>query len=165
MGGVFVKKWKMCGCFFCKKVDLSSMQSALCAVSVFFYFTFYLLVGVIRTQRTPPLPTGLLAHLRTRPSALPGPLSWSIKIREHVWSPSNCWVFSDLSSLLKTCPLHLSVAASHGVKGCLILIPTAPFDNRFIVSQWYRSSFSERRIEIYARPKSRKHLRFRLYIG
>jgi len=33
-----VKKWKMG--FFCKKVDLSSMQGALCTVSVFFILHF-----------------------------------------------------------------------------------------------------------------------------
>ena len=38
----FVKKSKKWGVFFCKKVDLSSTQGALCTVSVFFYFTFYL---------------------------------------------------------------------------------------------------------------------------
>ena len=42
--GCFVKKWKMGGVF-CKKVDLSSTQGALCTVSVFFYFTFYLFGG------------------------------------------------------------------------------------------------------------------------
>jgi len=65
--GCFVKKWTTNGAFckkvenggvFCKKVDLSSTQGALCTVAVFFYFTFYLFGGV-RTQRTPPLPTGL----------------------------------------------------------------------------------------------------------
>ena len=40
--------------FFCKKVDLSSMQGALCTVSVFFILHFTYL-GV----RTHPLPTGL----------------------------------------------------------------------------------------------------------
>jgi len=71
-GGCFfcLKKWKM-GVFFvkkvengvfCKKVDLSSTQGALCIVSVFFYFTFYLFGGCVRTQRTPSLPTGLGGH-------------------------------------------------------------------------------------------------------
>ena len=41
------------GCFFCKKVDLSPTQGALCTVSVFLYFTFYLLRGVC-TQRNGP---------------------------------------------------------------------------------------------------------------
>ena len=45
MGVFFVKKWKMGGVFFVKKVDLSSTQGALCTVSVFFYFTFYLFGG------------------------------------------------------------------------------------------------------------------------
>jgi len=40
-----VKKWKGGGVFFCKKVDLSSTQGALCTVSVFLYFTFYLFGG------------------------------------------------------------------------------------------------------------------------
>jgi len=40
-----LKKWKMGGVFFGKKVDLSSTQGALCTVSVFFYFTFYLFGG------------------------------------------------------------------------------------------------------------------------
>jgi len=69
-GGVFfVKKWKMGGVVvkksgkwecLCKKVDLSSMQGALCTVSVFFILHFVLIWGVCaRTQRT-PLPTGLV---------------------------------------------------------------------------------------------------------
>jgi len=33
------------GVFFFKKVDLSSTQGALCTVSVFVYFTFYLFGG------------------------------------------------------------------------------------------------------------------------
>jgi len=53
----FVKKSGKWGCF-CKKVDLSSTQGALCTVAVFFYFTFYFLGGCVCTQRT-PLPTGL----------------------------------------------------------------------------------------------------------
>jgi len=55
MGGC--KKVENGGCFV-KKVDLSSTQGALRTVSVFFYFTFYLFGGCVRTQRT-PLPTGL----------------------------------------------------------------------------------------------------------
>ena len=43
MGGVLIKKWKMG--VFCKQVDLSSTQGALCTVSVFFYLTFYLFGG------------------------------------------------------------------------------------------------------------------------
>ena len=35
------RKWNG-GCFSCKKVDLSSTQGALCTVSIYFYFTFYL---------------------------------------------------------------------------------------------------------------------------
>ena len=42
------------GGVFSKKVDISSTQGAICTVSVFFYFTFYLFGGV-RTQRTPCL--------------------------------------------------------------------------------------------------------------
>ena len=50
--GVFLlKKWKM-GVFFVKKVDLSSTQGAICTVSVFFYFTFYLFGGC--APNTPP---------------------------------------------------------------------------------------------------------------
>ena len=55
-GGVFfVKsgKWRGGG----KKVDLSLTQGALCTVSVFFYFTFYLFGGrreCVRPQRTTP---------------------------------------------------------------------------------------------------------------
>ena len=44
MGGLFVKKVESVGVFG-KKVDLSSTQSALCTVSVFFCFAFYLLRG------------------------------------------------------------------------------------------------------------------------
>ena len=54
MGGVFRKKVE--NGFFCNKVDLSSTQGALCTVSVFFYFTFYLF-GV-RTHPTHPTAYG-----------------------------------------------------------------------------------------------------------
>jgi len=49
---------------FCKKVDLSSTQGALCTVSVFFilHFTYLGRGECVRTQRT-PLPTGLLTAL------------------------------------------------------------------------------------------------------
>jgi len=50
--GVFLlKKWKM-GVFFCKKVDLSSPQGAICTVSVFFILHFTYLGVCVRTQRT-----------------------------------------------------------------------------------------------------------------
>jgi len=52
------KKWKM-GVFFCKKVDLSSTQGALCTVSVFFILHFTYLGGCVPSQCT-PLPTGLV---------------------------------------------------------------------------------------------------------
>ena len=46
----------MGGGVFCKKVNLSSMQGALCTVSVFFILHFtYLGGGCVRTQRTPCL--------------------------------------------------------------------------------------------------------------
>ena len=65
MGVFFVKTSGKWGCF-CKKVDLSSTQGALCTVSVFFYFTFYLFGGGrVRTQRT-PLPTSLDTPSRRR---------------------------------------------------------------------------------------------------
>jgi len=53
MGVFFVNKSGKWGCF-CKKVDLSSTQDALCTVSVFFYFIL---------QRTPTAygPVSLLA--------------------------------------------------------------------------------------------------------
>jgi len=54
--GCFCKqKWKMG--VFCNKVDLSSTQDALCTVSVFFYFFYFIL------QRTPTAygPVSLLA--------------------------------------------------------------------------------------------------------
>jgi len=53
--GTSEMKWG--GVFFCKKVDLSSTQGALCTVGPIsiFYFTFYLFGGgCVRTQRTPP---------------------------------------------------------------------------------------------------------------
>jgi len=57
-GGVFfVKKSGKWGVF-CKKVDLSSTQGALCTVSVFFYFTFFFLFGGAYAPNA-PLPTGL----------------------------------------------------------------------------------------------------------
>ena len=55
--GCFVKKWKMGGVF-CKKVDLSSTQGALCTVSVFFILHFTYLGRC--THSTHPLPTDLL---------------------------------------------------------------------------------------------------------
>ena len=56
--GVFCKKVENVGVFFCKKVDLSSTQGALCTVPVYFYFTFYLFAGAY-APNAPPLPTGL----------------------------------------------------------------------------------------------------------
>jgi len=50
-GGVCKKKWKMGGVF-CKKVDLSSTQGALCTVSVFsLHFTY---LGVRMHPAHPP---------------------------------------------------------------------------------------------------------------
>ena len=61
IGGVFFckKRWKM-GMFFCKKVDLSSTQGALCTVglSVFFYFTFYLFWGCVLCTHPTHSPCG-----------------------------------------------------------------------------------------------------------
>jgi len=61
----FVKKWKMGGVdkkwkmvFFCKKVDLSSTQGALCTVSVFFILHYFTYSGCVRTQRTSPARVG-----------------------------------------------------------------------------------------------------------
>ena len=54
MWGVFVKKSGKWGGFSCKKVDLSSTQGALCTVSVFFYFTFYLFEGGAYAPNAPP---------------------------------------------------------------------------------------------------------------
>jgi len=56
-----VKKWKMG--VFCKKVDLSSTQGALCTVSVFFILHFTYL-GV-RTHSTPPPPLPAYGSLTT----------------------------------------------------------------------------------------------------
>ena len=42
--GRFVKKWKMG--VFCKKVDLSSMQGALCTVSLFLFYILLIWRGV-----------------------------------------------------------------------------------------------------------------------
>jgi len=47
-----VKKWKMGGVF-CKKVDFSSTQGALCTVSVFLIFNFTYL-GVHTHPMDPP---------------------------------------------------------------------------------------------------------------
>ena len=57
--GCCVKKVENGGVFFCKEVDISSTQGALCTVSVLLILHFIYLEGCIRTQRT-PLPTGLL---------------------------------------------------------------------------------------------------------
>jgi len=48
-----VKKVENGGVVFCKKVDLSSTQGALCTVSVFFLFYILFIWGCVRTQRTP----------------------------------------------------------------------------------------------------------------
>jgi len=50
----FGKKWKIGGCFFVKKVYLSSTQGALFTVSVFFV-SHFIYFGGVRTQRTPCL--------------------------------------------------------------------------------------------------------------
>ena len=49
------------GVFFCKKVDLSSTQGALCTVSVFFILHFTYLGGGVGAYapNAPTLPTGL----------------------------------------------------------------------------------------------------------
>jgi len=44
------------GVCFCKKVDLSPTQGALCTVSVFFIAHFTYFGGFVSTQRTPCLP-------------------------------------------------------------------------------------------------------------
>jgi len=59
-GGVFFCKKSGKGGVFCKKVELSSTQGALCTVSVFFIFTFYLFGGASAPNAPPPLPTGLV---------------------------------------------------------------------------------------------------------
>ena len=46
------------GCFLVKSGPFST-QGALCTVSVIFILHFTYLGGCVRTQRTPPLPTGL----------------------------------------------------------------------------------------------------------
>ena len=57
-GVFFVKKRKM-GMFFCKKVDLSSKQGALCTVSIFFILCFAYL-GVRTAPNAPPCLRALL---------------------------------------------------------------------------------------------------------
>ena len=52
--GVLCKKVENGGVFFCKEVDISSTQGALCTVSVLLILHFIYLEGCIRTQRTPP---------------------------------------------------------------------------------------------------------------
>jgi len=59
MGGG-CKKVESGGCFFNKKVDLSSTQGALCTVSVFFNFTFYLFGGA--PNATPAYRSALMLH-------------------------------------------------------------------------------------------------------
>jgi len=44
---------------FCKKVNLSSTQGALCTVSVFFILHFTYLGSAYAPNASPPLPTGL----------------------------------------------------------------------------------------------------------
>jgi len=52
-GCCFGKKSGKWGVFFVKKVELSSTQGALCTVSVFFYFTFYLFGGAYAPNAPP----------------------------------------------------------------------------------------------------------------
>jgi len=67
----FVKKWKM-GVFFCKNVDLSSTQGALCTVSVFFYILHLTYLGVRAHPTHPPAygPASLLQFRRDLKAAL-----------------------------------------------------------------------------------------------
>jgi len=57
--GCFVKKSGKLGVFFCKKVDFSSMQGALCTLSVFFILHFTYLEGGAYAPNVPLLPMGL----------------------------------------------------------------------------------------------------------
>jgi len=53
--GVFCEKSGKWGvCFFCKKVDLSSMQGSLCTVSVFFILHFTYLGEGTYAPNAPP---------------------------------------------------------------------------------------------------------------
>ena len=73
MGGLFVKKVESVGVFG-KKVDLSSTQSALCTVSVFFLFCILLIEGCVRTQHTPYGPEHTDGHrerFRVVPAVMP----------------------------------------------------------------------------------------------
>ena len=58
MRGVFFVK-KVENGVFCKKVNLSPAQGALCTVSVFLFYI--LLIWGVRTHPTHPLPTGLVS--------------------------------------------------------------------------------------------------------
>ena len=78
--GCFVKKmWKMEeGCFFCKKVDLSSTQGALCTVSVFFTLLFSYW-GCVR-----PLPVDLTFHIPLQLSSATFHELLNTVVRRHV---------------------------------------------------------------------------------
>jgi len=65
--GVLCKKVENGGVFFCKEVDISSTQGALCTVSVLLILHFIYLEGCILTPRTPPAygpaaGSGLIPH-------------------------------------------------------------------------------------------------------
>jgi len=73
--GVLCKKVENGGVFFCKEVDISSTQGALCTVSVLLILHFIYLEGCIRTQRTPPAygpagGSGLLPNINTKNCSL-----------------------------------------------------------------------------------------------
>jgi len=90
----------------CKKVDLSSTQGAWCTVSIFFYFTFYLFGGCVRTQRTPTPAYGPVTSLcpvcnnndvYTAKYPVNG---WNyrraITRRGHGWNPTKCHGVGDI---------------------------------------------------------------------
>ena len=57
-GGAFCKKVEDGGVWGCKKMDLSTMQGALCAVSVFLFYI--ILIWGVRTHPTHPTAHGLV---------------------------------------------------------------------------------------------------------
>ena len=102
------KKWKVG--VFCKKVDLSSTQGALCIVSVFFYLTFYLFGGRMHPTHPPAYGSALTLNKRNwtwmidtrnliRVRHLTANKNWWIKHKIH--SNLVCWVDLNISHFLQ----------------------------------------------------------------
>jgi len=84
--------------FFVKKVDLSSTQGALCTVSVFFYFTFYLFWGGCTHPTHPPAygpekPPTFTQALKRQCAAAGKPRELTTALLSDIHTPSICYYY------------------------------------------------------------------------